>query len=353
MSRKNEISVLNVLFCLMVIFIHVTSYPITNLSPYSAAVKVLYIFQRFSGVAVYGFIFLSGLKLFLNNGKKIKLKKYYLLRVKRVFIPYLIFTTFYYLYEANRGYFNFSYKELFGFYLNGNVECHLYFVVIIMQFYILYPLWKKIIELKPLIFLPIAAVLNIIFVFYLPLMLEKIGVSDYQYNDRTLTSYLFFWLAGCFCGKNYESFKKLLNRGFYIFAAMFGVFLISETYFAYFSFTGRGLISGKLLDVIHLMYCTFAIMFLYAISNRIYSFKLFDNKLLKSIDDASYEIYLVHIYFVHKINEKIAEINSLGELEAYAVRFMWVYVLSIFICVTYKKIVKFLKNIRKKGAVAK
>lgn len=145
---KSEISVLNVLFCLMVIFIHITSYTIAALDAASPTVKVLHAFWRLCSCAVYGFIFLSGVKLFLKEDKDFSLKKFYVSRLKKIVLPYVVAVIFYYLFEISRGYYEFSFKELGFFLLSGKIECHLYFVVIIIQFYLLMPLWQKLVSLK-------------------------------------------------------------------------------------------------------------------------------------------------------------------------------------------------------------
>ena len=343
--RKAEISILNVLFCLMVIFIHVTSYPITSLSPHSISVKYLFFLQKLCGVAVYGFIFLSGLKLFLNKNKKINLPKYYISRIRKIFIPYLLITVLYYLYEVERGYFVFNLKELLTFFINGNVECHLYFVVIIMQFYILFPLWKKLLEKRALLVLLATFFLNVVFVCYMPQMLKMIGVQGFSYNDRIFTSYLFFWLFGCFCGKYYDNFKAAIKKYCFIFSLMFALFFALDVWLSYSSFSG--IFMCRWTEFVHLLYCTFAILFLYYSAEYFSKFNFTKNKLLIMIDNASYEIYLIHILFVHIINDLIAKAQGIGVLKAYAIRFVFVYLVSISTCIIYKKLTEYLSKNKK------
>ena len=65
MKRKNELSLLNIIFCLLVIFIHIASAPIAGLSKGSWQYGVFFVPWRLSSFVVQGFIFLSGLKMFL------------------------------------------------------------------------------------------------------------------------------------------------------------------------------------------------------------------------------------------------------------------------------------------------
>ncbi len=328
MNKKIEISFLNVLFCLMVIFIHVTSYPISYLPADSIVMKFLFSLQKLCGVAVYGFIFLSGLKLFLNMPEKLNLKKYYILRFKKIVVPYIFFTILYYAYESHRGYYIFNIKELFTFFINGNVECHLYFVVIIVQFYLLLPLWRAVTRLKAIYVLPVALIMNIIF---------STRFSGFLYNDRIFTSYIFYWLMGCFCGMNYEKFIRFIRDKQNIIFILFLVFFAGDTTLLYFSFTGKVGLCAKLIETVHLLHCVISVLFFYLVSLFVKENNISENVIIKAINNASYEIYLVHILFVHIANDILLKFKDFGVIDAYVFRFSFVYILSLSFCIIYKK----------------
>lgn len=336
--KKKEISIMNALLCLAVIFIHVTSYPITSLPPDTASVRLLFFFQKLCGAAVYGFIFLSGLKLFLKDTSKIRLGKYYLSRITKIYVPYLILTVVYYLFEVNRGYFNFSLKELFLFLINGNVECHLYFVVIIMQFYLLLPLWRLLLDKTDGVCLAVSvAVLNVLFVYKMPYFLGLLGIKDFAFNDRLFTSYLFFWIFGCLCGRYYDAFKAFLKKHILSCLALFFVLLLFDTVYSHRAFTGKSYYAKT--ELIHLSYCFSAILVFFAASMRFADFKsVAESRLINLINGASYEIYLVHILVLHIVTDLTDKYLRLGVLKMYAVRFLLVYAVSISVCVLYKKI---------------
>lgn len=330
-ERKSEISVLNVLFCFMVIFIHITSYPLTNLEPTSLSVKVLHVFWRLCSCAVYGFIFLSGEKLFLKDKKSFSLKKFYVSRLKKIFIPYIIAVCFYYFYEIHRGYYSFSSFELLKFFLNGKIECHLYFVVIIMQFYLLMPIWQRLANFEHKCFwLFLFFVINIAFVYGVPMIF-----SSFEYNDRIFSSYIFFWVLGCFCGKNYESFLKIIKKHRAVIYLFFAVFSCFDVWFSYLCKFGR---FYRLTETVHLLYCFSAILFFYALSICIRDKKFEKTKFFKNINGASYEIYLLHIFVLYKANDLIARYRIGGELKAWVFRGIFVYAVTIFVCVFYKYI---------------
>ena len=141
MERKREISVLNCLFCIMVVCIHLLSEPVTSLTKGSWQYLCAYIPQQLFFVAVYGFIFLSGLKLFLKNRPE-KLSVFYKKRFISIVVPYLAAVTVYYIvFHFVYGY-GISIKNILYYYGLGRIASHMYFVVAIVQFYLLMPLWR-------------------------------------------------------------------------------------------------------------------------------------------------------------------------------------------------------------------
>jgi hypothetical protein len=66
MQRKREISSLNCLFCVMVVCIHLLSEPVTRFEKGTWQYAVAFVPQQLMFVSVYGFVFLSGLKLFIR-----------------------------------------------------------------------------------------------------------------------------------------------------------------------------------------------------------------------------------------------------------------------------------------------
>jgi peptidoglycan/LPS O-acetylase OafA/YrhL len=88
--RLEELSILNVLFCMLVVLIHVLSHAVGALDRTGWQYALVLIPQRLAFVSVPGFFFLSGLKLTLPRGEESSLTAYYLGRVKRLLLPYLL-----------------------------------------------------------------------------------------------------------------------------------------------------------------------------------------------------------------------------------------------------------------------
>lgn len=105
-----------------------------------------------------------------------------------------------------------SFNSFLSYLVIGNLSSHFYYIVIVMQFYLLMPLWRRIVKSVPwYIALPISIMvsflmLNISSVF-------RLADVEFKYGDRVFLTYLFFWICGLYAGKNYEFIHDNLLRG--------------------------------------------------------------------------------------------------------------------------------------------
>lgn len=115
-KRREELTTLNLLFCLMVLWSHCSGHPITVLDHSSWQYGLMISLQRLTFVSVSGFFFLSGVKLTLNSASAPPppLGRYWAKRWKGIFLPYLLAVAVYYVYFVSHGYFSFSLRDLAG-----------------------------------------------------------------------------------------------------------------------------------------------------------------------------------------------------------------------------------------------
>ena len=326
----------------MVIFIHVTAAPITNLSHNILGVKILFTLNRMCGVAVHGFVFLSGLKLFLKETSGINYISYFGSRIKRIYIPYLIAAAMYYLLKILRGIYVFDIRQLTTFLIFGNGESHLYFVFVIMQFYILFPLWRYLLNSKSVLFLLVlSAVINIAGYCFLPDLLSGFNIIDsFSYNHGLFTSYIFSWVFGCVCGKYYNEFVRFLSKKKILLGVISLILTCADVYMAYNS-TYYGCIF-TFSKLIRFLYIVVMICFVYSmICCR--KLRILNIRFVKLIDDASFEIYLFHVFIIHFLGMILGKFN-ISQSCLYIINFLLVYILSITICILYKKMVWRLKK---------
>ncbi len=328
MGKKVELSFLNTLFCLLVILIHVLSSPVTAFEKESLQYLLALIPWRLSAFVVQGFIFLAGVKMALGFNKNVSYKKYLSARFSAVLIPYIIWVFIFYIYFISRNYFGFSIKDFAGYVLRGDLVSHFYFVIIIVQFYLLRPLWKLMTEK---IKFPVALFMTITVMILSKVFLPALFGG---YTDRIFTTYLIFWVCGCYMGANYESYtEKILGRRKIITLLFFAAAALEAT-LSYVHFTGNRIFC---IEEMHLVYCILAVMFVVALSFSLGE-KIMKSRLLKEIDKASYYIYLVHPLFIFMVDEKMQELGIISISNAFLVRAAVVYTASILSCIAYEKI---------------
>ena len=291
-NRKTELPWLNVLFCAMVLWSHCCAHPLSTLDRSSWAFQALYLLQRLSYVSVYGFFLLSGLKLTLPRRREAPPLDYYAKRMRSVFLPYVLAVLIYYLwFVVCLHYFHFSWADFAGYVVRGDLSSHFYFVVGLFQFVLLAPLLKWAVRhWSPALLLPFAMGVTWLSAFSLRPLLESIFPGlGFAYSDRVFTTYLFYYLAGCCIGQNYEGFLSAVRSAGGLIAGLFLVFTAADVYFPW-----RSLVQGwdlSFLEPIHQLYLMSAILACFWAATRLPPAL---PGWLAKVDGASFLIYLYH-----------------------------------------------------------
>jgi hypothetical protein len=218
-EKRIEIDALNILFCLIVVFVHVVSEAVGGLQRDSWQLFFVYIPWRGAQFVVQGFLFLSALKLFYKQaeGAKPKYVSFMKGRLYSIAAPYAAWVLIYYLYFVGIGYFGFTVKDYLGYLFLGNIAAPFYFIILILQFYMLQPLWSLIMKKVPVpLFLLFSAAVTLL-------------RPPFPYSDRVFTTYLLYWALGCAAGANLASFTALLRRFRMPLCAMFLVLYSAST----------------------------------------------------------------------------------------------------------------------------
>ena len=331
MQRKNELSFLNIIFCVLVIFIHVSSSPVTVLSKDSWQYGVVFVPWRLSSFVVQGFIFLSGLKMFLREDRG-SYKSYCINKFTRIIFPYILAVILFYAYFLWRNYFAFSVKDLLGYIVKGDLIAHFYFVIAIVQFYILRPVWTLMVNKIPS---KIAIPASVIIMF-----LCKYGFSSFAYNDRIFTTYLTYWVIGCYAGKHYEKVLFNIKKFKMAYISGFVVVAIMEAVISYIQFVYGGM---RFLEELHFIYSLSAIFATSGLATLVAD-RVMNHKLFKKIDNASYYIYLIHPLFILMTDGLLAKYQIADIATGFVIRCIITYTLSILISVTYMETKKKIKR---------
>ncbi len=299
MRRKPALSLLNVLFCLLVLFIHCISYPVSHYAPGTLAHGLVVVFWRLSSFVVPGFLFLSGVKVFLTGKDALPYTAYLRGRVRGVILPYALAFCLYFLLFWAVGVYRPDAGFLMKTFLLGSLVYHLYFIPLLFQFDLLFPLWKRAIpRISPFLLLPLALVFTLLWESYLPgIYASLFPGKTLLYNDRLFTTYLFYWLFGCYVGKNYETFSAFCKKRFPSIYALFLLFAIGNGYFSVLAYGGFRAV--PFMNILHSLYTAFAIFFFFALAEKLPAERLSASKRLKRLDGATFHIYLYHVFVLY------------------------------------------------------
>ncbi|MBQ3553823.1 MAG: acyltransferase [Clostridia bacterium] len=279
--RKDEIRLQNVLFCIFVVLIH--------LFPQEILVhEAAFLIQRPLFCAIFGFMFLSGLKggLAPYRGEWLS---YYCRRFTKILIPYVISVVIYWLLHGLLGKHNFDIIRLLWAFVTGKEEAHFYFVIALSELYLLFPLLRRLTDrVSGGIVLPIAFVLT---------LLSSVFLCGYDFYPGLFLRYLFCYLLGLYAGKHYEAFcKKLKNWTFFLFilyALFLGAELAAANLWHFYD------IAFPLQQEITLFYMPIAVLSFYRISLFLVEHtRLSHQAWVLAIDRNSYYIYLIHILII-------------------------------------------------------
>lgn len=201
-NRLTGIDFLRVLSMFGVILIHVTSTYIYNESHYHVlGMNPAFFLNQAARFSVPLFILLSGFSLGIGQ-KQESYPSFLKRRCSRILLPYVVWTL---LYELSNCGFDFrAWLSRLGHplwllqeFLTGQAAPHLYFIPIIFQFYLLYPLLRRWVDRRPL--QSVTWALSVTFLFQGIYYLQSLGlIPGFQnhYLWRAFPVWIFYFVMG-------------------------------------------------------------------------------------------------------------------------------------------------------------
>jgi len=214
-TKLLELEIVRALAILAVLIIHGTSEATVEL-PVGSGSQALYLaVNKLSNFAVPVFIFISGLVLFYRyhddwSGRQAV--TFYVKRVKQVLFPYLIWSLFYYLYNQwifDRAHLHFDLPQFADLLPWADASYHLYFMVIIVQFYLLFPLLVALCRSWPWFarnLISIGIVIQAAFYCY------NRWVEPLGHVPSLCVTYFSLFTLGGYLGMNYEAFIAWIGK---------------------------------------------------------------------------------------------------------------------------------------------
>lgn len=218
-GRYAELDLVRAVSIIAVVMIHAASfYPWFNKS---FSWSGYYVYHQVTSFAVPAFILLSGLLLTLGgDNKKFSYASFLKGRFLYIFIPYCVWSAAYFAYRWSE----INPTVIANDFFTGRAYFHLYFVVIIIQLYILSPIFiwaSKQVRGEYILAAFIAQIVTLkIIAASSPWLYAKLGATLFA-------NWIFVFYVGCAIGSNYEKFKALTER--YI-GAIIGVLAAISVY---------------------------------------------------------------------------------------------------------------------------
>jgi len=318
----DEINILRAFAILAVISIHVSAY-FTKMDAINGLATLYMSIDAFSHFAVPLFIVISGFVLYNKYSGEIALKKFYIKRLKSVLPQYLIFSTFY-LAATYVGSIvlaksvTLDIPHIIYRYLTGGCFYHLWFFILIIQLYFLYPAIVRLynycdvrgrsFELLFMVFL-IGVFYNVYpipDVFIMGKSTRLLGVAT------CFIGYIFYFILGMAVRRRYDELllKSVPKASLYyvsiplLCCTIIGIFDYAKNHFD-FDLTQILTVTGEYwrwltATVTPLYYVAIFALCLY-ISRNMVSSGAIGLKLLKRIGGYSFGIYLTHAFILYVI----------------------------------------------------
>lgn len=347
-----ELDFCRAIAALSVLAIHVTSLPLAALNPSGTSFQIFFALNKALQFSVPLFMIMSALlegyyyNKTIQSHNRFDWKRFYQKKLARVVLPYLgwsvlylIFYTFFFrLYSVKQ---IFTPASLLHFFVFGKSSYHLYFMVILIQFYLVFPLlvlFYKVPEKYRTLLIPLLYVLQTFFVMYA-------GAKIYGIFPDIVTTYLWYFFpftVALIVGFTYPNHLFVGKRSIFIFgfvSFIFGIFYVSISFQLN---SGNHLLSYLYLPVWYLY--TFAISLFFINLCRL--FRGSDNAFLKGlkvIGKYSYGIYFIHpmiLFLFEKIFVRFSNLSTGIYALGIIIIFCGVLLVSLTLSYLFRTLVK-------------
>jgi peptidoglycan/LPS O-acetylase OafA/YrhL len=286
-ERLVEIDYLRAIACISVIIVHITA-GYLFLDTTGELTRLVFLFlNRALVYVVPAFLFISGLVLTYNyQHKTFNYFQFITKRTKNIIMPYFFWTVIFYVIFVQQRVYEFSLAFFLEKFFLGDLVYHLYFIVLIIQFYLLFGIFKWLFQkYNSFLLLVTMFVLNVLFMKYI----------YFPYVDRFFMQYLCFFALGCFFATNYQQLKKHMYSYRYISLVAYLVLsiLLAQQFYANVILQKAG--NPFRANLLWLLFSLVAILFYFSLALVLARSNLGKSKsFLLKVSDSSYYIYLGH-----------------------------------------------------------
>lgn len=275
--------------CLMVVMVHVTaSFYYFDEKQFNWLTMFLNQVSRF-GTPLFAVI--AGFLLFNQSFKgRFKVKRFVVSRTKKILIPFAIWSFVYLYYKSyvfpwqENGV---KYADFFQLFLLGDAQYHLYFLIVVLQFYVLFLILQFVKTNQMLIFLTIVSFFVNYFFIRKPFDFGNEMLNTILQDRSSLFFWIFYFFLGGLFAMNWEKISQWVRENI-ILTMFIGFTIILFAIYEYHAFT-----QYSSTRVANLLYIPLFFLFLTAMYYLLGKFAKLREGLIK-IGNLSMGIYLVH-----------------------------------------------------------
>lgn len=341
-TKIEELDYLRGLAMIAIVMQHVMGYVNHPWAGWGDKVALSVIWQLIN-FGVPAFVFISGASLFYSYGsvEDFRYTPYLLKRIKLILLPYLLWTIIYYYSSKIQISVNIwqQASDLFYYFITGRVSYHLWFVVMIFQFYLLYPLFlKAILAIKNTVATE-KGILLIIMVFFLIYMVitwayvdivpgigEKTDTSRIyliidKYSYLLFIWWIFYFVWGGIGGLSPDRFREWIRRlipyNIFIWCGLFFYQLYTYSAFSLYRPSVVLFVTSTIINIYQIC------VWLSRKENNIIS------QLLSQVSKYSFSIYLAHPLVLDLIATKLYSVPYFNPTQKFLLSVLLTFLIII------------------------
>jgi surface polysaccharide O-acyltransferase-like enzyme len=219
--QLKEIIIFKTLCIMAVLVVHATSDAIVSYNMQYSGYAIFNFFNRFFAYGTPLFIMISGFLYFYaywnRSFSEVNWERYWLKRLAYIIIPYIFFSLLYYaikkfwLNPIDDADWADHFKMIWDYLHNGRSHPHLYFFIVMIQLYIVFPVLLYLMKKKTWLF-TYAPIFGI--AIHIGFLILNNRVDFVDQKGSLLISYFSFYTLGIWLGGNYEKFKAHFHKPF-------------------------------------------------------------------------------------------------------------------------------------------
>jgi peptidoglycan/LPS O-acetylase OafA/YrhL len=332
-NKLYELDYMRFIACFAVIIVHISAIGVTEYIKGSFPNFLMLTLNRSLKFTTPVFIFLSGVTSFYSYSyynKEFKYLEFLNKRLSKILVAYLVWSVIYYLAYIRMGYHDKINIQFFiESVIQGTMSYHLYFVIIIVQMYVVGPIFYFLLKTKKkIMILAISAVIT-----YLCAEFIRFDLSD-----RLFLKYMVFYMLGIYVSMEYHKYLRWINNNKkYIISAyvIMSIIYIIVTYYDMAVYT-----------FVWFVFSFVSVFFVYGIGLLLKS--MFSNiyGFIKLFGQSSYYIYLMHPLIL-TIAINYAEVNFLSVTNKILLSTFTVIPITVITCLLFTYLRNSLKKLKK------